>query len=62
MMTLFVDTWFPQREYDKEVMHLYFLKQNITARITFEKPDDPLQFMLDEIEKVKKGEKLAELK
>lgn len=36
--------------------------QNITARIAFEKPEDPLQFMMDEIEKVRQGQKLEELK
>ena len=36
--------------------------QNITSRIAYEKPDDPLQFMLDEIEKVRKGQKLDVLK
>jgi hypothetical protein len=33
----------------------------LTSRIAFEKPEDPLQFMLNEIEKVHKGEKLKEL-
>lgn len=36
--------------------------QNLTSRIAFEKPEDPLQFMLNEIEKVQKGEKLKELR
>lgn len=36
--------------------------QNITTRIAYEKPSDPLQFMLDEIEKFRKGEVLKELK
>lgn len=36
--------------------------QNITSRIAYEKPDDPLQFMLDEIEKVRKGQKLDTLR
>ena len=36
--------------------------QNLTSRIAYERPEDPLQFMLTEIEKVKKGEKLEELK
>lgn len=39
-----------------------FLQQTITSRIAYEKPDDPLQFMLDEIEKVRKGQKLDSLK
>ncbi len=33
--------------------------QNLTSRIAYERPEDPLQFMLTEIEKVKKGEKLT---
>ncbi|CAI8055515.1 Testis-specific expressed protein 55 [Geodia barretti] len=36
--------------------------QNITSRIAYERPDDPLQFMLNEIEKVRKGQKLETLK
>ena len=44
-----------QRDFD-----VYYL-QNLTSRIVFEKPEDPLQFMLNEIEKVQKGEKLKEL-
>ena len=38
------------------------LPQNITSRIAYERPDDPLQFMLNEIEKVRKGQKLETLK
>ena len=45
-----------QRDFDA-----YYL-QNLTSRIVFEKPEDPLQFMLNEIEKVQKGEKLKELR
>lgn len=36
--------------------------QNLTARMAYEKPADPLQFMLDEIEKIRRGEKLEQLK
>ena len=36
--------------------------QNITSRIAYERPEDPLQFMLDEIEKVRQGQKLDTLK
>lgn len=36
--------------------------QNITSRIAYTRPEDPLQFMLDEIEKVRKGKKLDTLK
>lgn len=38
------------------------MTQNITSRIAYERPDDPLQFMLEEIEKVRKGQKLETLK
>ncbi len=36
--------------------------QNLTARMAYEKPADPLQFILDEIEKIRRGEKLEGLK
>ena len=36
--------------------------QNLTSRIAYEKPADPLQFILDEMEKIRKGHKLDELK
>lgn len=36
--------------------------QNITARLAYEKPEDPIQFVLDEIEKIKRGDTLPELK
>ncbi|XP_064402747.1 testis-specific expressed protein 55-like [Halichondria panicea] len=36
--------------------------QNLTSRIAYERPEDPLEFMLTEIDKVKNGEKLPELK
>lgn len=36
--------------------------QNLTSRLAYEKPADPLQFMLDEIEKIRKGQKLDDLK
>ena len=41
---------------------LVYILQNITSRIAYERPEDPLQFMLDEIERVRKGEKLDTLK
>ena len=41
---------------------LLFLLQNITSRIAYERPEDPLQFLLNEIEKVRKGQKLETLK
>ena len=44
------------------VYALYHLVQNLTSRIAYEKPADPLQFILDEMEKIKKGQKLDELK
>lgn len=37
-------------------------KQNITARLAYEKPDDPIQYVLDAIAKVKSGENVEELK
>ena len=40
----------------------YFLMQNLTSRIAYKKPDDPLHFVLDEIEKMRRGEKVEELK
>jgi hypothetical protein len=33
----------------------------LTSRIAYERPENPLQFMLDEIGKVKRGETLEEL-
>ena len=44
------------------MLFLYHLVQNLTSRIAYEKPADPLQFILDEMEKIKKGQKLDELK
>lgn len=38
------------------------LIQILTSRIAYERPENPLQFMLDEIAKVQKGEVLEELK
>ena len=42
-------------------LDVHFFLQNLTSRIAFEKPEDPLQFMLNEIEKIQRGEKLKEL-
>jgi len=36
-------------------------QQNIASQIAFHRPKDPIQFMLDEIEKVRSGQKLDEL-
>lgn len=36
-------------------------QQNIASQIAYHRPKDPLQFMLDEIEKVRSGQKLDEL-
>lgn len=33
----------------------------MTSRIAFERPENPLQFMLDEIAKVQRGESLEDL-
>jgi len=35
--------------------------QNIMARIAYYQPEDPLQFMLQEFEKVRQGKQLEEL-
>ena len=43
------------------ILRCTFFLQNLTSRIAFEKPEDPLQFMLNEIEKIQRGEKLKEL-
>ncbi len=37
------------------------ISQNLTSRIAYEKPENPLQFMLDEIAKIQRGEVLKEL-
>jgi hypothetical protein len=36
--------------------------QKITARLAYEKPDDPIQFLLDEIGKIKQGDSIQDLK
>lgn len=44
-----------------EEHHIIEIFQNIASQIAFHRPKDPLQFMLDEIEKVRSGQKLDEL-